>query len=146
MISRALQAFSAGIVQKGNLEAEDLRRLREQVLPFGLTTREEADTLIALERAIPDGTELLGSYLLAEVVNLAVWGERPTGYVSPDTAQWLIATLSCGTGPTRLALRIAFEVVREAQRADEALVAFVLRSAPERLAAARPVAEHLLGR
>jgi hypothetical protein len=57
------------------------------------------------------------------VVDFAVWGARPTGYVDQDTARWLVATLSCGEGPSAAASRIAFEIVKEAEQVDEALLA-----------------------
>lgn len=130
MISQALRAFAAKIVTKNAIDAEDLRFLREAILPFGVTTREDADTLIALERALgPSSPPAFADYLLAEIVDFSVWGSRPTGYIDADTARWLVESLSCGTGPSALAVRIAFEVVREAQSSDEKLVAFVLKAA-----------------
>src|SRR5829696_9890070 len=56
----------------------------------------------------------------------------PTGYIDADTARWLVATLSAGHGPTENAARIAFEVVKEAEKADEALLAFAMRGAKNR--------------
>ena len=60
------------------------------------------------------------------MVDFAVWGERPTGYIDAEIARWLVASLRNGSGPSRLAVRIAREVVREAQASDEALIAFAL--------------------
>jgi hypothetical protein len=58
-----------------------------------------------------------------------VWTSRPTGVVNRDLAQWLMTTLTVGEGPTSNAMRIAFEVVREAERCDEELISFAMRKA-----------------
>jgi hypothetical protein len=128
MNNAVLRSIIADALESGVLAAEDWRRLREEVLADGLTCREDADLLIALDRSdvvLPDGW---ADHLTAAVVEYAVWTERRTGTVDADAAAWLIATLSAGRGPTDTARRIAFEVVKEADSVDESLLAFVLRA------------------
>ncbi|KMO35293.1 hypothetical protein [Methylobacterium aquaticum] len=128
MINASLQHFCNRIVAAGTLGLEDVRELNRTVLPEGLTCREEADMLFGLDRAMPDADEAFGEWLIASVVDFAVWGERPTGHIDADTAQWLAASLGCGRGPTVTGARIAVEVVREAETNDPALIAFALRA------------------
>jgi hypothetical protein len=101
--------------------------LRRDIVPNGLESRDEADLLIALDRALQDKDESWTAFMVQAVVDFAVWSSRPTGRIDRDTAEWLIASLGCGTGPSDTAVRIAFEIVREAEGSDEALVAFVMR-------------------
>ena len=68
---------------------------------------------------------------------------RPPGNIDRDKAHWLVTTLSAGEGPTPLAQKIAFEVVREAESCDEALVGFALRKADARIASA-PTAQRVV--
>lgn len=126
MINRSLQLFCNRIVAAGRITADDVHDLARDVLPEGFTSRDEADMLIALDRAVPATVATFGDFLVATTVDFAVWGERPTGYVDPEIAQWLVGSLRNGIGPTPLAARIAREVVREAQSTDETLIAFAL--------------------
>lgn len=127
MINLSLQVFCDRVVNAGRITAEDVTALVRHVLPEGLTNRDEADMLIALDRVATADTAF-GDYLVASVVDFAVWGARPTGYIDAEMARWLVASLRNGSGPTPLAARIAREVVREAQASDEALIAFALEA------------------
>ena len=131
MTKNSLRDFVAGVLERKCISANDVAKLRREVLPNGLMHRDEADMLIALDRAVPSD-RAWSEYLIAEVVEFVVWVCRPTGAVDEDTAHWLTATLACGAGPTETAMRIAFAIVKEAQQVDEALVAFVLRSSQRR--------------
>ena len=126
MINLSLQVFCDRIVAAGRITADDVQALTRHVLPEGLTSRDEADMLTALDRVVAATDTAFGDYLVAAVVDFAVWGERPTGYIDAEIARWLVASLRNGSGPSRLAVRIAREVVREAQASDEALIAFAL--------------------
>ena len=90
-------------------------------------TRDVIDVLVALERAVPQACAAFADYLVAVVVDFAVWDSRPTGVIDRDKAHWLVTTLGAGEGPTATARRIAFEIVREAERCDEALIGFALQ-------------------
>ena len=128
MIDHSIATFVTRLAERKRIGAEDVRELQRNILPEGFCSREEADVLIALDRAVADQDPAWADFLVAEVVAFTVWTSRPTGYVDADTARWLTASLGCGTGPSETARRIAFEVVREAELADEALLVFVLRS------------------
>ncbi len=143
MITIALQHFCNRIVAAGALGLEDVRELNRAVLPDGLTCREEADMLFGLDRAMPDADEAFGEWLVASVVDFAVWGERPTGHIDADTAHWLAASLACGRGPTATGARIAVEVVREAETNDPVLIAFALKANRARAGAEDEVEEIL---
>ena len=88
--------------------------------------------LLALDRVVTPADGSWAEFLVSAIVEFAVWTSRPTGYIDADTARWLVATLSAGHGPTENAARIAFEVVKEAEKADEALLAFAMRGAKHR--------------
>jgi hypothetical protein len=123
----SVEQFCNHAVSAGGVSDEDLAVLKREVIADGITTREEADLLIALERAVP-ASEAFADFLIAAVVDFAVWGERPTGYVDREVAAWLTASLSGRSGPTPVAARIAMEIVREAQGSAEALMAFALEA------------------
>ncbi|MCJ2133916.1 hypothetical protein MKK69_07500 [Methylobacterium sp. J-026] len=120
-----VQQFCNHAVSAGTISDEDLLVLKREVVPDGLMTREDADLLIALERAVI-GSDAYADFLVASVVDFAVWGSRPTGYIDRDTAAWLAASLSGRDGPSPVGTRIAMAIVREAQGSAESLMVFAL--------------------
>lgn len=128
MTNTALELFCTRIVDAGRLVQDDVRELAREILPDGIMGREEADLLLALDRAVADSHEGFGAFVTAEVVNFAVYGERPTGTITREMAAWLAASIAGRKGPTALGSRIAQEIVREAETSDEMLIAFALRA------------------
>ncbi|MBX9933136.1 MAG: hypothetical protein K2Y56_16625 [Methylobacterium sp.] len=126
MVNSSLQLFCNRIVAAGRITHRDVRELAEDILADGIACRDDADLLIALDRAVCHEAVGFADLVVALVVDFAVWGERPTGYVDTDIARWLAASLGAGSGPSPVAARIAFAVVQEAQTSDEHFIAFAL--------------------
>ena len=127
MTGQTLEDFVNDAVERREISRADAHRLELAVVPHGLWSRDQADLLIALDRAVPEKDSAWAAFLIRAVVDYVVWASRPTGYIDHETATWLVASLSCGRGPTPVGIAIAFEVVREAERSDEHLVAFAMR-------------------
>jgi hypothetical protein len=125
MIKSQLRDYMERVIDAKQICAEDVKDLQRNVLRDGLTSRCEAEALLALDRSLPAHASWSDA-LLALVVDFLVWGSRPTGRVTADDAGWLCAALDVGT-PTDTALRIAYAVVEEAEQIDEALLDFILR-------------------
>lgn len=142
MTNTALELFCTRIVDAGRLTQDDVRELAREILPDGIMGREEADLLLALDRAVTDIHEGFAAFVTAEVVNFAVYGERPTGIITREMSAWLSASIAGRKGPTALGSRIAMEIVREAETSDETLIAFALKakSALAKVAAANTAA------
>ena len=132
MIKGSLREFADRVLESKRIGEDDVRSLQRNILSDGIVSREVADVLIALDRAIEAAHPAWAAYLTGMIVEFVVWTSRPTGFVDADTARWLVASLGRGDGPTETAKRIAFEVVREAERADEILLAFAMRAAQGR--------------
>lgn len=144
MIGHELREFVDHVMDRRVIDDEDVRILQREILHEVVMTREIIDVLVALDRAVADKSPLFADVLLALSVDFAVWESRPTGRIDRDKAHWLVTTLAAGEGPTRLAQKIAFEIVREAESCDEALVSFALRKADARVAAASSARRVLL--
>jgi hypothetical protein len=132
MIGHELREFVDRVMDRRAIDDEDVRILQREILHETVATREVFDVLVALDRAVADKSPLFADVLVALAVDFAVWESRPTGMIDRDKAHWLVTTLSAGEGPTPLAQKIAFEIVREAEACDEALVSFALRKADAR--------------
>ncbi len=127
MIGHELREFVDRVLDQRMVDEEDVKMLQRDVIVDGSLSRDVIDVLIALDRAVSESCSAFADYLVALVVDYAVWESRPTGVIDRDKAHWLVTTLSAGDGPTATAQRIAFEIVREADRCDEALLGFALR-------------------
>lgn len=137
MTNTVLELFCTRIVDAGQLTQDDVRELAREILPDGIVSRADADLLLALDRAVADTHEGFAAFVTAEVVNFAVYGERPTGIITREMAAWLAASIAGRKGPTALGSRIAMEIVREAETSDEMLIAFALKA---RSATCKPTA------
>lgn len=126
MITNELREFVDRVLDNGTIDDADIIRLSRDVLGERVLSHDVIDVLIALDRAVRTPNANWAEFLVTTVVDYVVWTIRPTGIVNRDIAQWLIATLAVGDGLTPNANRIAFEVVREADRCDESLISFAM--------------------
>lgn len=124
MIGHEFREFVDRVMDHRAIDQNDVNVLQREILADTVVTRDIVDVLVALDRAVPQSCEAFSDYLLALVVDFAVWDNRPTGVIDRDKAHWLVTTLSAGEGPSRTARRIACEIVREAEHCDEMLLAF----------------------
>jgi hypothetical protein len=136
MIKAQLRGFIECVTQNKMISADNVKHLTRSVMEDGISTRDEVEALLALDRML--AADASWSRALTHlVVDFVVWGARPTGYVTADDARWLVSVLDVG-GSTPTAKAIAAAVVAEAQEVDETLVAFVAGAegcAPQVLAA-----------
>lgn len=128
MFHSSVQHFCDRVLDQRAIRSSDVQDLLRNVLPDGIVSQEQADLLLALDRAVTATTDAFADALVALVVDFAVWGERPTGRVDAATARWLVGSLRGAHGPSPTGARVAFEVVRAAQHVDEALVVFALEA------------------
>lgn len=127
MSTASLQLFCNRIVEAGRITRADVQTLSTGILPDGIMERDQADLLLALDRAVETDASF-ADFLVAAIIDFAVWGERPTGFIDRDIAAWLAVSIGGRSGSTPTGARIAMEVVREAQNSDEALIAFALEA------------------
>jgi hypothetical protein len=145
MLKDCFHDFVEHVVSEKIITSDDVRLLQRDLLPHGLSTREEADILISLDRAVPVKCEEWADYLVATVVDFVVWSARPTARIDADKARWLLASLKAGIGPTENAVRIAFECVREADFIDEAMSIFLMNASRDRSRRQAMAATALMG-
>ena len=124
MMGHELREFVDRVMDCHAIDDQDVKVLQHEILSDVVMTRDMVDVLIALDRAVPKACAAFSDYLVALVVDFAVWENRPPGVIDRHKAHWLVATLTVGEGPTAAAQRIAFEIAREAEHCDETLLAF----------------------
>jgi hypothetical protein len=125
MIKVRLRDFMECVLDNKTISRDDVLTLQRDVLENGISCREEAEALLALDRTVA-ADESWGEVLTRLMVDFVVWSARPTGYVTAEQARWLASLLDAGD-PTDNGMRIACAIVDEAQQVDEALLSVILR-------------------
>jgi len=123
----SLRDFVSKALHIKRIRFADLRRLQRDVLPARITTREQAEVLIALDDSLDKADREWRRYLIATVRDFVVWGTPPRGRIDRDKAEWLVAALRVSSSP-KIARAIAREVVQEAKEVDDLLLDFARRS------------------
>src|SRR3712207_3637518 len=123
MTPTSLQDFLTKTAAKNRITFGDVRRLQRDVLPDGITSREDAEGLIRLDGLVARADGAWTEWLVAQITDFVVWGERPTGAVEEEAGAWLTGCLA-EAGPTKAARRIARQIRREAHRVEEPMHSF----------------------
>src|SRR5215203_4899322 len=94
MINSSLHTFVNNAQKARCISFGDVKRLQRDILPDGISAREEAELLLTLEQTVGRADRSFADWLVATVEEFVVWAERPTGIVDEDTARWLAAMLT----------------------------------------------------
>jgi hypothetical protein len=125
MLKSELREFIDGVTGSNFLSDESIRKLHEDVLAGGVTSRRDVEALLDLDRKI-DAPDAWTAVLTRLVVDFVVWRQAPSGAVSNDDALWLTTVLDMA-GPTKSALAIAYGVLDAVGSVDAALLDFIMR-------------------
>lgn len=140
MMSHSLRTFVRDLAERRAFSAADMQFLRQARADSAADPRELVDLFLLIE-SFP-GVKPAGwpDFLIETIVDMLVWGERPTGIVPSDVADWLLDRVAPDGHPPKGALRtLLVALVREAQICDPriATLAFgVDRPAPRPAAVA----------
>src|SRR4051794_20401904 len=119
MINSSLQAFANKVQEAGRISFGDVKRLQRDILPDGISSREEAELLLSLAQTVGRADRAFGDWLVAMMVDFVAWGMRPTGVIDGETAAWLTPFLVGQR--TRTMRRLARELAAEADHIGTAL-------------------------
>ena len=128
MRSTSLRDFVCRALESKHISFGDLRRLQRDILPACITTREEAEILLALDRSVDRADRSWRDYLVRAVRDFVIWGSPPAGHIDADKAQWMITAFSASSPKTARA--ITREIVREGPAFDDDLRAVAAGSQP----------------
>ncbi len=127
MSGTSLRDFVCRVLEHKRITFGDLRRLQRDILPARITTREEAEVLLALDRTLDRADRGWREYLTRAVGDFIVWGSEPAGHIDGDKAQWLMTALICSSPKTARA--VTQELARQAPVFDDDLRAFAPKPA-----------------
>jgi hypothetical protein len=135
MAHSSLRGFAETLVDKTVISADDVRHLRREILPDGISAHDDVEILLGLDARIAHADPAWGDWLVSAIVDFVVWGERPTGRVDEEAAIWLAALLHRSRAPSASARRIVDEIIRETGASDTDLDSFASEAGLQPLAA-----------
>ncbi|MXQ14896.1 hypothetical protein [Microvirga makkahensis] len=125
MLRDSLREFVDVAAEQNFISSDAVKALSGEILPDGILSRLEVETLLAVDRIV-EADESWGGALTRLVVDFVVWKREPHGVVSSDDALWLATVLEV-SGPSRNAMNIAYAILDEAGYVDVALLDFIMR-------------------
>jgi hypothetical protein len=124
MDTAPLTLFAQKVSASHRLLFADLRRLRRDVLPNGITTREEAEVLLGLDCL--ERLDVEWPAYLAEVVVAFILSASKPPDLDPATTAWLVAVLT--TAQPRTAAAVGRTLERDGYQLSEELAALTRRA------------------
>jgi hypothetical protein len=128
MSGTPLQDFVCRALEHKRISFGDLRRLQRDILPDRISTCEEAEILLALDRSVHTADRSWRDYLVSAVRDFVIWGSPPAGHIDSHKAQWLMTALSSSSAKTARALTL--EIMRAGPEFDDDLRAVAAGSQP----------------
>jgi hypothetical protein len=122
MNQSSLQDFSVRVLAGGRIGKRDVQILQRDLLADGVSSREEAEILIRLDREAGSVHASWSAWFIGTLTDFVVWGARPTGRIDEETGRWLATCLLEG-GRAPRAHRLVAELEREADDIDAGLLA-----------------------
>src|SRR5688572_28626751 len=92
MLKDQLRDFIDGVSVRGHVCDDEVAMLQGEILPEGITSRLEVESLLALDRIVT-AVEGWGAALTRLVADFVIWRRAPHGAVSNDDALWLATLL-----------------------------------------------------
>ena len=124
MDTAPLTLFAQKVSASNRLLFADLRRLRRDILPNGITSREEAEVLLGLDHLERLDDEW-PAYLAEAVAAFILSASEPPAF-DPTTTAWLVTQLSAAQPRTAAAIVRTLE--REGYQLSEDLAVFTRRA------------------
>ena len=126
MSGTSLRDFVCRALEQKRISFGDLRRLQRDILPARITTREEAEILLTLDRTVDRADRGWRDYLIKAVRDFVIWGSPPAGHIDAEKAQWLVTAFNGSSSNTARAL--TREIVRQGPEFDDDLEAIAASS------------------
>jgi hypothetical protein len=120
MINGKLQDFATSAMARSQISFGDVRRLQRDCLPHGITTRDEAESLIALDATLVRADKAWAAWLVPALVNFLT-ARQAAEVADADAAKaWLQGLLAQSPSSAALGRKVARHIRRMTQPpADE---------------------------
>lgn len=114
MINGKLQDFATGAMARGQISFGDVRRLQRDCLPQGIATREEAESLIALDAALVRADRAWAAWLVPTLADF-VTAHQPADVSGADAGAWMKGLFAQSPSAAALGRKVARHIRRVSQ-------------------------------
>ena len=112
MINGKLQDFAVSVMARSQISFGDVRRLQRDFLPRGITTRDEAESLIALDATLVRADKAWAAWLVPALADF-VTAHQPADVSGADAAKtWLEGLLAQSASSATLGRKVARHIRR----------------------------------
>lgn len=119
-----LQSLADDIATDRFVSADEALRIRKEVFPDGVVSREEAEVLIDLERRVANSDDAWAAAYVEAISDYVLQGDKFPGYVEESGVAWLKVQFGEST-PRENQVDVLLKVIECAQSAPPALYDFV---------------------
>ena len=120
--------FAKLVARSGAVEVSQIAELRRAIYSDGIVSRPEAEVLFEIERARTAHSDAWSQMFVEALTEYALNREPPTGYLSDDTAGWLIGQITQRKIPsTDAEIELLINIVEKASEVTPAFSAYALR-------------------
>jgi hypothetical protein len=118
----------ADVASAKMIGADEVLRLRRDVFKDGVVSRGEAEALFSLDASSSTKAPEWTDFFLEALTDYVLYQEQPEGYISQDTADWLMAAVSHdGKVDTASELELLVRLLEKARSAPSSLAAYALK-------------------
>jgi hypothetical protein len=108
--------------------ADEVLRLRRDVFKDGVVSRGEAESLFSLDASSSEKSPEWTDFFLEALTDYVLYQEQPEGYISQETANWLMAAVSHdGKVDTASELELLVRLLEKARSAPASLASYTLK-------------------
>jgi hypothetical protein len=126
MKTNRIQNIIIRTIEKQRIDVQDVRDLQAASEEGGFITRDEAEALFRAERMVPVACDSWGEFFAEALTAHVVWERRPTGKVTAEDVEWLIAMAGLPRhGACERIGMLLISIVQHAVETDERLLALV---------------------
>jgi hypothetical protein len=127
MFSNRIRHVIIRVIEKQVIAVCDVRDLQALTEEGGFITREEAEALFRAERMVPVSCDSWGEFFVEALVAHLVWERRPTGRITGDDVDWLIAQAALPrNGACERLGQLLLSLVQNSVESDERLLSLLL--------------------
>lgn len=120
--------FAQRVAVTGKVDAAQISELRRSIYADGIVSREDAEVLFEIDRARQSHNGEWSQMYVEALTDYALNREPPAGYLSDDTAGWLIGQITKRNIPaTDTEIALLVNIIENARQVTPAFSAYALR-------------------
>lgn len=135
MHNAALMSLADDIAADRKISADEALRMRREIFPDGVVTRQEADVMVALQGRVANSDEAWANAFVEAIVDHVLQSGAHAGHVDEAAVTWLIASFGY-EGAAETEFEVVLKVLERAESAPDSLSVFARQRVAQHVASA----------